>query len=403
MLTDPACAAAFTHFALSNAKRTGHRQRTLIDEAAYRRRKLLFLKEIIMWMRNSLAVALLASAFGLAYAAKPRIEYRVTRVAPLISEGTAINNAGATVGAFQFGGIGAHAFLTRDTRSIDLGALGDFSNLSIANDINDKFQVVGTSEVAGGTRGFIHENGVLRDVNVFLPANTTATGNNNAGYVVGAYQLNKAPPRGYLRAPDGSFRDIGTLPFRNAFTLPEAINKRGQVVGGSGPYTPPNLVPRAFLWEGGSMRNLGNLGADPSVARDINDRGQVTGYSSLTRRGVFHAFLWQNGRMIDIDGRRGVGQSMGTGINNRGHIVGNSDHLGPFVYRGKKMESLNALIDPAGRYTIRDVQGINDKGQIIGTADQEGVPFGFAVRLDPCTSEADGNAVLDAQAEQESE
>lgn len=338
-----------------------------------------------MWMRNSLMLVLLSSAFGVASAAAPRVEYRVTRVAPLISEGTAINNAGATVGAFQFSGAGAHAFLSRGANAIDLGALAQFSNLSIANDINDRFQVVGTSDSTAGTRGFLYDHGVLRDVNVFLPATTTATGINNAGYIVGAYQLNGAPPRGYLRAPDGSFRDIGALPFAQAFTQAEAINKRGQVVGGSGPYTLPNPVPRAFLYEDGMMRKLGNLGADPSVARDINDRTQITGYSSLRTPGVFHAFLWQDGRLVDIDGRRGVGQSVGTGINNRGHIVGNSDHLGPFVYRGSKMESLNALIDPAGGYTIRDVQGINDKGQIVGTADQAGVAFGFAVRLDPCT------------------
>jgi len=354
-----------------------------------------------MLVRNSLTVVVLVSAFGWASAARPRIEYKVTRVAPLISEGTAINNAGASVGAFQFGGSGAHAFLSRGANSIDLGALGEFSNNSIAHDINAKFQVVGTSDFAGGTRGFIYENGVLRDVNVYLPANTTATGNNNAGYIVGAYQFNGAPPRGYLRAPDGTFRDIGTLPFANPFTLPEAINKRGQIVGGSGPYSLSPLVPRAFLYQDGLMRNLGNLGGLSSAARGINDHSQITGYSSLKTPGVFHAFLWQNGRMIDIDRRQGVGQSEGAAINKRGHIVGSSDHLGPFVYRGKKMESLNALIDPAGRYLIRGVLDINDKGQIIGTADQEGVAFGFAVRLDPCPSPADDAATMDAQDEQD--
>lgn len=245
-----------------------------------------------MWIRNSLALVLLASACGLASAEKQRIEYRVTRVAPLISTGFAINNAGATVGDFQFTGAGAHGFLNRDNRTIEIGGLQDFRNFSIALDINDRFQVVGTSFVGEGTRGFIWERGVLRDVNVFLPATTTATGINKAGFITGAYQFNFGPQRGYVRARAGSFRDIGTLPFANPFTLPEAINKRGQ-------------------------------------------------------------------------------------------IVGNSDHLGPFVYRGKHMERLNSLIDPAGGYTITSVQGINDKGQIAGSADQAGVAFGFAVRLDP--------------------
>ena len=248
-----------------------------------------------MWKRNSLAWILLAAACGLAGAAQPRIEYRFTRVAPLISGGLAINNAGATVGDFQFTGAGAHGFLTRGNSTVEIGGLGEFRIFSIANGINDRFQVVGTSDVSGGTRGFIYGRGVPRDVNLFLPPTTTAAAINNAGYVVGTYQFNFGPRRGYLRAPDGGFRDIGALPFTNPFTLPAAINKHGQVVGGSG----------------------------------------------------------------------------------------------PFVYRGNKIESTNALIDPAGGYTITSMQGINDKGQIVGTANQAGVAFGFAVRLDPCHGAAD--------------
>lgn len=385
MLIDSACAACFALFALCGAKSSARRQRTLMDEPDPAR-KPLFIKEIIMQMRNSLIAILLASLCGLGHAAKPRIEYKVTRVAPLISEGFAINNAGATTGDFQFSGCCAHAFVSRGdfTTSVEIVGLGDPNFTTTAGDINDRFQVVGTSGSPNGQRGFIFEHGAIRDVNVFLPAATSATGNNNAGYIVGSYQFTGAPPRGYVRAPDGAFRDIGALPFAHPFTQPEAINKRGQIVGGSGPFVADTpLVPRAFLFENGLMRNLGNLGGVASLARDINDRGQVTGYSSLRKPGVFHAFLWQDGRMVDIDGRKGVGQSEGKGINKHGHVVGTSDHLGAFVYRGKKLESLNALIDPAGGYTIQDVQGINDKGQIVGRADQAGVPFGFAVRLDP--------------------
>jgi hypothetical protein len=36
----------------------------------------------------------------------------------------------------------------------------------------------------------------------------------------------------------------------------------------------------------------------------------------------------------------------GEGINIHGHVVGSSDHLGGYIYRGRKMEALNALIDP---------------------------------------------------------
>lgn len=350
--------------------------------------------------RKFLTTFLLSASCATAHAAKPQAEYTVTRIAPYISQGFGINNAGATVGAYQFSGAGAHAFFTpgRDyASSIDIGALESFGNSSIANDINDRFQVVGTSDTTSGQRGFLYQRGVLRNVNVFPPANTTATGINNAGQIVGAYNFGDGPWRGYLRAPDGSFRDIGSLPFPNAYTLPEAINRRGQIVGSSGPFDPvPSRTARAFLYERGVMRDLGNLGGIPAQAWDINDLGQVTGSSSLKTPGVSHAFLWQSGRMVDIDGRKKVGQSIGTGINNRGHVVGSSAHLGPFIYRGRKMESLNALIDPAGGYTIVEAQSINDKGQIVGYANQEGATFGFAVRLDPCHAPAKATGSVEA-------
>lgn len=348
-----------------------------------------------MFARNCAALVVLALAASLAQAAKPRYEYRVTQVAPLYSDGNAINRNGATVATYQFTGAGVHAFLTYPGGTAIIGGLGDFNNVSYGLGINDRLQVVGQSETAAGARGFIYQNGALSDINVFLPAHTSANGINNAGHITGTYQYTGAPLRGFLRAPDGGFRDIGTLAFANPYTWPLAINKHRQVVGNAGSWDGAR-TPHPFLYHNGSMRQLGSLGAGPGEARDINDRGQVTGYSALKAPGVRHAVVWQAGRTVDIDGRKGVGQSVGNGINNHGHVVGTSDHLGAFIWRGKKMESLDALIDPAGGYSIRDVRGINDKGQIVGYADQFGVAFGFAVRLDPvpvpCPTTASGEA-----------
>ena len=72
--------------------------------------------------------------------------------------------------------------------------------------------------------------------------------------------------------------------------------------------------------------------------------------------------------------------SAGTGINGLGHVVGTSDHLSGFVYRGRRMQSLNALIDPALDWDIWRPVAINDAGQIAATALRNGVQY--AVRLD---------------------
>ncbi len=94
------------------------------------------------------------------------------------------------------------------------------------------------------------------------------------------------------------------------------------------------------------------------------------------------AFLYSNGRMIDIDGRPTTVErnSAGTGINNHGHVVGASDHLSGFIYRGKRLQSLNALIDSKLRWDIFSPEAINDSGQIAATASRDGVQY--AVRLD---------------------
>lgn len=69
---------------------------------------------------------------------------------------------------------------------------------------------------------------------------------------------------------------------------------------------------------------MGTLGGEESIATDINDRGQVVGYSSI-RPGEFtmHAFLWEDGEMQDL-GTLGGPNSRASAVNNRGQVVGES-------------------------------------------------------------------------------
>jgi uncharacterized membrane protein len=54
------------------------------------------------------------------------------------------------------------------------------------------------------------------------------------------------------------------------------------------------MESHAFLWEDGEMIDLGALGGEYeySVARSINERGQVVGESRLTNSGESRAVLW---------------------------------------------------------------------------------------------------------------
>lgn len=337
-----------------------------------------------MQARHRLSLFLLSLTVGMANAAWAHPEYRVTVVAPANSAATDINNAGVVVGNYPFSATSIHGFLNRGTGLVNLGTLGGTASDAIA--INDKGQVLGHwTTAAGQQRGFLYYRGERRDIGVIPGRVTTYTDINNNGFItaIGAIPDSFEGSHSFLRSPDGTFRDIGSLPFENPITNAYALNYRNQITGASGPLVFPDQPFRAFIWTKGVMRDLGDLGFEPNVGQAINDRAQITGYASVPE-GFFDrvAFLYSNGRLVDIDRRPATADrdSQGTGINIYAHIVGNSNHLSGFIYRGRRMQSLNALIDPRLGWDIRFPQAINDAGQIAATAFRKGVQY--AVRLD---------------------
>jgi probable HAF family extracellular repeat protein len=337
-----------------------------------------------MQAHHRVSLFLLSLTIGLANAAWAAPEYRVTIVAPANSSATDINNAGVVVGNYPFSATSTHGFLNRGAGVVDLGTLGGTASSAAA--INDRGQVLGEwTTAAGQQRGFIYYRGARRDIGIIPGRFTTWTDINNAGYITayGTAFDSFEGPHGFLRAPNGTLTDIGSLPVENPMTLALALNNRRQIAGASGPLTFPEQPLRAIVWTAGVMRDLGDFGFEPNVGQAINDCGQITGYMSL--REGFHnrvAFLYSGGSLTDIDRRPATADrfSEGTGINIHAQIVGNSNHLSGFIYRGRVMESLNTLIAPGLGWDIRFPQAINDSGQIAATAYRGGVQY--AVRLD---------------------
>jgi probable HAF family extracellular repeat protein len=164
-------------------------------------------------------------------------------------------------------------------------------------------------------------------------------------------------------------------------TAATAINDNGQTVGISG--TCDNAVgaysaKHAVLWENGTVMDIGSLGGvgwNTPIA--INNRGQVVGFSDLpgdVSDGVltpnFHAFLWtKEGGMRDLGTLPGDSISEATGINDEGQIVGvsfPSSHA--FLWQHGRMTDLNTLITSDSRLYLISTGDINDRGEITGQA-----------------------------------
>ena len=113
-----------------------------------------------------------------------------------------------------------------------------------------------------------------------------------------------------------------------------------------------------------SVIDLGHLGGGYSIALDINERGQVVGYSS-TESGDLHAFLWQDGEMIDLGTYEGGVESRAESINNKGQIVGysrnaNGDRIAILWENGEIVDLGNLGYQNSIAYSI------NELGQVVG-------------------------------------
>jgi probable HAF family extracellular repeat protein len=172
--------------------------------------------------------------------------------------------------------------------------------------------------------------------------------------------------------------DIGS--FGGTCGAPQAINKRGQVVGGS--YFAGNATVHAFLWEKSGhprLKDLGTLGGENSAALWIDDAGDVVGYADVhnppgcTGVGcVHHAFLWKHGVMTDLGSIGTDPCSRAISINSKGQIVGATAAVcggtlthGFLWEKGGPAIDLNTLVNGTDMGLTMPLY-INDRGEIAG-------------------------------------
>ena len=117
-----------------------------------------------------------------------------------------------------------------------------------------------------------------------------------------------------------------------------------------------------------TVTDLGTLGGATTVARDLNELGEVVGEAKLAD-GRVHAFVYTAGQLRDV-GTFGGRNSRATGINDRGLIGGraqdSSGNERPFVaLRSGPLVDLS-LIDLTLRTAFSTVMAVNNLDQVFG-------------------------------------
>ncbi len=88
----------------------------------------------------------------------------------------------------------------------------------------------------------------------------------------------------------------------------------------------------AFRQENGARRMLGTLGGAFSIARDLNNQGDVVGGSLTKGDEKFHGFLYRNNQLLDLNNLLDHGCAwevlQALGINNFGEILAIGCHNG---------------------------------------------------------------------------
>ena len=238
------------------------------------------------------------------------------------------------------------------------------------------------------------KNGIAINLGTLGGNSSQGNGVNSRGQVVGV-ALNATPEDPNFTGPmyfglpaatqvraflwqNGAIQDLGTLGGNDANPL--EINERGQIAGYSYTNTTANdstglPTTHPFLWQDGQMRDLGSLGGTLALPSRIafvggqilNSHGQVAGTSTLAGDNIEHAFLWTGEAMRDI-GTLGGDNSEATSINDAGQVVGRSDFSATspfhhaFVWQHGTMTDLG-VVAPCRNSTAND---INSGGDVVG-------------------------------------
>lgn len=319
---------------------------------------------------------------------KTKIPTSIYKFSPVDSLGGAysygrdINDHGQIVGdSYLKNDLHQHAFLAHECKTQDIGA-HVFGHHSVAHAINNHNMVAGNySTIVTGSdhrkrHAFLydHNNQSMIRLGTLGGESSYAFDINDSNQIIGYSNTAEGNERAFLfdLSSEVTMLALGTL--GGLHSAATAINNAGQVVGHS---SINHVDTHAFIYQDGEMQDLGTLGGHCSFANDINDHGQVIG-SSYDVNENDRAFIYDATKrpcMTDLGTLGGV-VSVANGINNLSQVVGysfvNKDtDAQAFIYENGKMINLNHLLDKKTRqagWVLNEALAINDNGWVVGIA-----------------------------------
>jgi probable HAF family extracellular repeat protein len=199
-----------------------------------------------------------------------------------------------------------------------------------------------------GQIGFVWQRGKLTVLSYGRSTFVDAYAINERGDIVGDASINGKHSMGVIwRGGKATALGADLTPFK--------LNESDQVIG--------SRRGGAFLWEKGTLTNLGTLGGSSTTPNAINASGSVVGGSDVAPE-KSHAFLWQAGKLTDL-GSTGDLDSTAVGINDSGLVVGfESDHVGDsrvaVEWRNGKLVTLGTFGAPAAQAVA-----VNNRGDVL--------------------------------------
>lgn len=296
---------------------------------------------------------------------------------------------------------------------IDLGSLGGQSE---AWGINELGQVVGHSNFVRDDHGnfvpVIWSNGSINILEMNGASTGIARQINESGQIVG----NLGSTGALWNNPSASPTTLNGLSAHGSSAL--AINDSGVIVGVSGipghatvwnnTTTPTDIDSQnplrsgayavnnngivvgiqdvhasgyhATVWDSNSITVLENLDDGSSFATDINDHGQIVGYSDITGNTIhYNPVTWVNGSITNLGSFVEWGMAFAEAINNSGQIVGHGDAPGNYggftshalLWDDGQVYDLNSFLDSSTReagWELITARDINDAGWVVGRA-----------------------------------